>query len=59
MSDLTAYKITTESGYSWSTDMSATTTLEKAQDYFLGQMFNIGSYPEEIMDMAMKVEKLK
>lgn len=55
---LTAYKITTEKGVSWSTSMAAGVTLGDAEKYFIGHRFNVGAYDREDMQTAVKVEKL-
>ena len=53
---LTAFKITTESGYCWETSMSADTTLEDAKSYFLGQSLDVGLYNERI-EKVVSVEQ--
>jgi hypothetical protein len=55
---LTAYKITTEKGVSWSTSMAAGVTLEDAEKYFIGQRFGMGIDDNEDMQTAISVEKL-
>ena len=50
-------KVTTESGHSWTTDING--DLESAIDYFIGQQFNVGIFPAEVMERAVKVEVLK
>lgn len=47
-------KITTESGYNWTTEANGTN--KSIRDYFLGKRFNVGSYPVEKMERAVKVE---
>lgn len=55
---LTAYKITTEKGVSWSTSMAAGVTLEDAEKYFIGHRFDMGIDDTEDMQTAVKVEKI-
>jgi len=49
-----AVKVTTESGHSWTTDISV--TIEKARKYFLNRSFNVGLYPVESIEKVVKVE---
>jgi hypothetical protein len=42
--------------YNYSTNVSATTTEKDARKYFVGQMFNVGSYPREIMREVVDIE---
>ena len=56
MSDLTSYKITYADGSTTSTNMAAHVTLDDAKQYFIGQRFDLGVYPQENMQMAVKVE---
>lgn len=56
---LTAYKITYADGSTTSTNMAAGVTLEDAQKYFIGQRFDLGAYPVENMQEAIKVEQIK
>ena len=53
---LPAYKITTQSGYTWTTSMSTGTTLDKAKEYFIGKFFNVAAYPAEHMEQAICVK---
>jgi len=39
--------------------MAAHVTLEMAQDYFIGNQFNLGPYPIENMQTAIKVEEVE
>ena len=55
---LTAYRMTTESGYTWETNMAEGVTLDDAAEYFMGSRVNIGEFPEEIMEEVVKVEEL-
>ncbi len=57
---LTAYKITTAGGKSWTTNMAAGITLEDAKKYFIGHQFNVGMYGfNEDMQTAIEVEEVK
>lgn len=49
-------KLTTETGYKWETNVSSTATKESIEKYFLGNVFNVGSYPTEKMETVIKVE---
>jgi hypothetical protein len=42
--------------YNYSTNVSADTTEKDARKYFVGQMFNVGSYPREIMREVIDIE---
>ena len=42
--------------YNYSTNVSANTTEKDARKYFVGQMFNVGSYPREIMREVVDIE---
>ena len=45
--------VTTESGHTWSTEINGTD--EEIEKYFIGQSFNVGAYPIELMEKAVKV----
>lgn len=47
-------KVTTQSGYTWETDSNGTN--QSIRDYFLGNVFNVGTYPVEKMERVKKVE---
>ena len=50
-------KLTTSTGYTWETNVSATTTEAQAKEYFLGQEFDISRNPEaEMMDTVTEFE---
>jgi len=49
-------KVTCENGATWTTSVSDKSTPESKDAYFLGQMFNTGSYPEEIMSKCVSAE---
>ena len=53
---LTSYKITYADGSTTSTNMAAGVTLEDAKAYFIGERFDLGVYPVENMQTAVKVE---
>lgn len=42
--------------YNYSTNVSATTTEADARKYFVGQTFNVGSYPKEVMKKAIDIK---
>ncbi len=51
MKDLPIVKLTTRTGHTWTTNVSATTTEAEAKRYFLGQAFDISHDPDiEKMD---------
>jgi len=56
---LPAYKITYADGSTSRTSMAAHVTLEDARAYFIGQKFDLGVYPIENMQEAVKVEQIK
>lgn len=49
-------KLTTATGYTWSTSVSATASYESIIQYFLGQTFDVGTYPIEKLEKVVKVE---
>ena len=51
-----AVKVTTESGYDWSTHING--TIKYAKKYFMGNMFDVGVYPVEKMEKVVKVERV-
>ena len=53
---LSAYRITYENGKQYVTSMSA--TLAEATAYFLGTYSDIGVYPVENMQKAIKIEEV-
>jgi len=53
---MNSVRLTTTSGYSWTTSASSTTTEATANDYFLNKWFDVGLYPAEKMEMVVKVE---
>lgn len=53
---LQTVKLTCENGYSWSTSVSANSTKESLEAYFVGNMFNTASYPSEVMSRCVKCE---
>jgi hypothetical protein len=50
-------KVTTENKYSWITSING--TLESAKDYFIGSLFNTGSFPGEVLSKVIKVELVR
>ena len=52
---LTAFRITYNNGTSYITDMAAGVTLEMAQNYFLGETFEVG----DDSLIVVKVEQVK
>ncbi len=65
MGELQAARMTTESGHSWVTDVSATATQQSLEFYFMGQRVNIGAYDDladdegEIMELVTDVQLLE
>lgn len=53
-----AVKLTTESGYSWTTDVSDHSTKESATKYFVGNKFDVAAYPNEKLEKVVKIEFL-
>lgn len=49
-------EVFTTCGHSWKTSVSSQTTKEDAEKYFVGQMFNIGVFPEEKMAKVARIE---
>ncbi|MCY7273041.1 MAG: hypothetical protein LH702_04665 [Phormidesmis sp. CAN_BIN44] len=50
-------KLTTSTGHTWTTNVSATTTEAQAKEYFLGQEFDISDNPDiETMDTVTEFE---
>jgi len=49
-------KVICECGYSWLTSMNEHVTEEQAIKYFVGQTFNIGTYPKEQMTKVIEIE---
>ena len=56
--DLPAFKVTTDTGHSWTTSMAKGITLAQAKKYFLGQSFDVGVFPEEKMEKVVKVVQI-
>lgn len=56
---LTAYKITYSDGTEISINMAADVTLPDAVKYFVGQRFDVGSYPVENIQTATMVEEIE
>lgn len=48
--------LTTESGHTWETSLAENITQKQAEDYFLGQYFNVDAYPVETMERVVNVE---
>jgi len=55
---LTAYKITYSDGTVIKTSTAADVTLGDAEKYFIGARADVGSYPIENVQVAVKVEAL-
>lgn len=55
---LTSYKTTYTDGSTTLTNMAAHITLADAEKYFIGQCFDLGAYPVENMQLAVKVEQI-
>lgn len=47
-------RVTTDKGTSWTTRING--DLDSAKEYFMGNWFNTGTYPQEKMERAVKVE---
>jgi hypothetical protein len=45
-----------DSTFNYGTDVSCHTTEQSAKDYFVGQLFNVGAYPSEIMRKCVAIE---
>ena len=45
--------------YNYSTNVSAITNEEQARKYFVGQIFNVGSYPKEKLEEVINIEYIK
>lgn len=43
------------SKYNYSTSVSVNVTKESAKKYFVGKMFNVGSYPKEVMRKCVSI----
>jgi hypothetical protein len=56
---LTAYRMTTDKGHVWETNMAAGITIEDAEAYFFGQRVDVGSYPVENMQTVVNVERIR
>jgi hypothetical protein len=57
MADLPIVKLTTSTGHTWQTNVSAQTTEAEAMEYFLGQQFDVSSDPDtEKIETVVKVE---
>ena len=55
---LTTFKVTYSDGSTNITSMAAHVTLTDAREYFVGKQFNVGYYPVQNMQTAVKVEQL-
>ena len=53
-----AFEITYSNGQKTRTEMAKGITLEQAQDYYIGKRFDLGAYPVEDMQTAIKVEQI-
>ena len=49
-------RITTETGYSWKTEIN--TDIRGACKYFIGNHFDVGEYPEEQLERVVSVVKI-
>jgi hypothetical protein len=49
-------KVTCENGISWTTSVSDKSTPESKDAYFIGQMFNTGRYPVEMMSKCISAD---
>lgn len=58
MNNLTAYRITYADGTISETNMAADVTLAEAEKYYLGNKFDLGCYPKENLQTAIKVEQI-
>lgn len=56
LSTLPAVKLTTDSGYTWSTSVSHEASAESLTDYFVGQQFETAAYPKEQRQLCVKIE---
>lgn len=45
-----------ESKHNYSTNVSMNTTEDEAKKYFVGQWFNVGAFPEEVMRKVVAIE---
>lgn len=45
-----------DSQYNYTTNVSAQSTRETAEDYFIGKWFNLGTYPKENMQKCTGIE---
>ena len=52
-------KLTCENGYTWKTSVSEQFTKKSLDTYFIGNMFNTGVFPVEIMSECIKCELLQ
>jgi hypothetical protein len=59
MSNLPAFEITYSDGSKSRTSMAAGITLDEARKYFVGEWFNIGSFPDENMQRAVDVVQIR
>jgi hypothetical protein len=53
---LKSAKLTTTTGYTWKTSISATASYESTIEYFLGKYFDVGIYPIENLEKVVKIE---
>ncbi|MEA5619935.1 hypothetical protein VB711_19095 [Cronbergia sp. UHCC 0137] len=53
---LKSAKLTTTTGYTWETSISATASYESTIEYFLRKYFDVGIYPVENLEKVVKVE---
>jgi hypothetical protein len=53
---LKSAKLTTTTGYTWKTSISATASYESTIEYFLGKYFDVGIYPIEKLEKVVKFE---
>lgn len=49
-------EMTTETGYTWRTNVSAQTTAESLREYFVGHRVNVGAYDDLAEDEGEKIE---
>ena len=51
-------KLTFKTGYSYTTQVNAKVSDQEIKAYFEHQSFDIGAYPQEYLDVCVKVEVL-
>lgn len=59
MNNLKAARLTTTSGCTWETSISAQSTQKSINEYFLNKYFNVGIYPIEKMEKVIKAELIR